>query len=130
MLMVKGSGSRVRTIGEVSQFVFFFLSEICYRRCESVTLLTTCGRVLPETTVGFQLVKKFALSSGTQRFITVFTRGRHFSLYRASCIPSAPVILVILHFSSFLPRLTPASLPVIMSLNAQIRNIRSTPAPN
>jgi len=62
--------------------------------------------------------------------ITLFTRGRHFYLFRASWIPSAPVILLILHFSSFPPRLTPASLPVIMSIKAQIRSIRITPAPN
>jgi hypothetical protein len=47
--MVKGSGSQLKTTVEVSHFVFF--SEICRTRCKSVTLLTTCSRVLPEKIV-------------------------------------------------------------------------------
>jgi hypothetical protein len=43
-------------------------------------LLTSRSRVLLEKLIGFQLVKKFPVFYGTQRFIISFTRARHLSL--------------------------------------------------
>jgi len=45
--------------------------------------LTPWSRVLPEKLTVTQLVKKFLVFYGTRRFITVFTRARHWSLSSA-----------------------------------------------
>jgi hypothetical protein len=43
-------------------------------------LLTSWCRILFEKLLVTQLVKKILLSYGTQRFITVFTKSRHWTL--------------------------------------------------
>ena len=55
-------------------------------------LLTPWRRVLFEKTARFQLVKKFPAFYGTRRFITIFTRARHLSLFSARSIQSMPSI--------------------------------------
>jgi hypothetical protein len=50
--------------------------------------LTPWSRVCLEKLVVTQLVKKFPAFYGTRRFITVFTRARHWSLSWARCIQS------------------------------------------
>jgi hypothetical protein len=55
----------------------------------SILHLTTWTRVLEKLFVT-QLIKKFPAFYGTWRFTTVFTRARHWSLFRAECIQSAP----------------------------------------
>ena len=52
------------------------------------TLLTPWCRVLLEKLTGLQLVKKFPVFYGTQRFITALTSVRHLSLSWASPIQS------------------------------------------
>jgi len=51
---------------------------------------TQWSRVLLETLTGSQLVKKFPVLSGTQRFITTFTSAHHLSLSSGSSIQSIP----------------------------------------
>jgi hypothetical protein len=50
--------------------------------------LTTLSRILLEKLTVAQLVKRFPVFYGTQRFITVFTKVRHRSLSSASWIQS------------------------------------------
>jgi hypothetical protein len=54
------------------------------------SILTPWIRVLPEKLNGFQLLKKFPLFYGTQRFITSFKSARHLSLSWATSIQSIP----------------------------------------
>ena len=56
----------------------------------SLTHSLTPWRFLPEKLTGFQLVKKFPIFYGTQRFITTFASARHLSLSHASLIQSIP----------------------------------------
>ena len=56
----------------------------------STYLLTLWSRVLLEKLTGLQLVKKFPVFCGTQRFITALTTARHMSLPWASSIQSTP----------------------------------------
>ena len=53
-------------------------------------LLTPWSRVLLEKLTGFQLVKKFTVFCGSQRFVTAFTSARHLSLSWTSSIQSTP----------------------------------------
>ena len=46
----------------------------------TIKKLTPQSRGLPEKLTGPQLLKKFSVFYGTQRFITVFTRAHHLSL--------------------------------------------------
>jgi hypothetical protein len=56
----------------------------------SPTWLTPCSQILPENPPVAQLLKNFQTFNGTRRFITVFTRIRHWSLSWASPIHTTP----------------------------------------
>jgi hypothetical protein len=73
-------------------------------------LLTSWSRVLPKTLIVFQLVKIFAAFYGNRRFVTVFTRARHWSLSWARCIQSTPSHPISLRFILML------SFPMVSSL--------------
>ena len=60
----------------------------CTVRKTKLYLLTAWCRVLLEKLNGLQLVKKFPVFHGTQRFITALTSVRHLSLSWASPIQS------------------------------------------
>jgi hypothetical protein len=62
---------------------------------KTTTTTTPWSTVLLEKLTGPQLVKKFAAFDGTLKFITAFTRARHFSLSRARSIRSIPPISVL-----------------------------------
>ena len=59
---------------------------------------------LSEKLTGAQLVMKYPIFYGTQRFITAFTRAHHLSLARARWIQSIPLVpLLQVHFNIILP---------------------------
>jgi hypothetical protein len=76
--------------------------------------LSTVSRVLPQKLIVTQLVKKFPAFYGTRRFITVFTRTRHWSLSWARWIQSTPSHTVslrsILMLTSYLRLCLPSGL--------------------
>jgi len=55
-------------------------------------LLTPRSRVLPVKLTSSQLVKKFPVFYGTQRFTTIFTSGHHLPLSWARSIQSMSTI--------------------------------------
>jgi hypothetical protein len=71
----------------------FFLFKMCQKNYDKVCVppdsLTQWSRVL-EMLVSSQLVKKFPIFCGTQRFITVFRIAHHLSLSRATFVQSMP----------------------------------------
>ena len=71
-------------------------------------LLTPWSRILLEKLTGSQLIKKFCAFYGTWRFITIFTRAWHLSLFWARLIQSMPCQSHFLktHFNSTLPSAT------------------------
>jgi len=75
---------------------------------------TPCSRVLLQKLVVTQLIKKFPAFYVTRRFITVFTTGRHQSLFWVICIQSTPCHTIsqrfILIFSSHLRLRLPSGL--------------------
>jgi hypothetical protein len=64
-----------------------------------LNLLTSWCRTLFQKLIVTQLVKKIScFLYGTQRFITVLTKARHWNLSRASRIQFAPTIRISLRF--------------------------------
>jgi hypothetical protein len=57
-----------------------------------IILLTPWCRILFEKLIVTQLIKNILLSYGTRRFITVFTKARHWTLSWASWIQFTPSI--------------------------------------
>jgi hypothetical protein len=60
------------------------------RNTTSAASTTPWSIVLLETLIVTQLVKKFSAFYGTRKFITVFTRARHWSLSSVRQIQSTP----------------------------------------
>jgi hypothetical protein len=82
-----------------------------------------------------QLVKKFSAFYGTQKFITVFTTARHWSLSWARCIQSTPPHTISLWFIHILPThlrlgpphgLFPSNSPTKTSYAFLISSMRAT----
>jgi hypothetical protein len=80
--------------------VYAYMSkEQTYRRCEFVYVrplpLSPWSRVLLEKPTVSQCLTKFPKFYGTQRFIIVFPRAHHWSLYRDGWIQSVPPVLIL-----------------------------------
>jgi len=54
----------------------------CFSSPDQVFELTACSRAHLEKLIVTQLVMKFPVFYGTQKFITMFTRAHHWSLSR------------------------------------------------
>ena len=59
---------------------FYFMCLLSQNNNEAFNILTPWSRVLLEKLTGSQLVKKFPVFYGIQRFIKAFTSARHLSL--------------------------------------------------
>jgi hypothetical protein len=84
--------------------------------------LTAWSRILEKFIVVYaQLVKKFPVFYGTRRFITVFTRARHWPLSSARLIQYTPQFPDI-HFNIILPS-TPRSSEWSLPLRLSNQNV-------
>jgi hypothetical protein len=72
-------------------YCVFLIKVLCHERISNLrNCLTAWSRVLPEKLRNPQLVVTFPEFYGTRRFITTFTRVRHFSVSWATSIQTTP----------------------------------------
>jgi hypothetical protein len=84
--------------------------QMCTIYVPKSSVITQWSRGLPEKLTGFQLVKKFAVFYGTERFVTAFTRACLQSVSWARSIQSMPTSSPI-HWRSILMLFSDSRLP-------------------
>jgi hypothetical protein len=124
---------RLRRCLNYSQALWLSLSYTWPNLFQSVFDDSKCCRVLPEKLTVTQLVNKFPAFYGTRRFITVFTRARHWPLQPTPPHPISPRSILVLfpHLRLGLPNgLFPSGLPTVILYASQLSRACSMPRPS